>query len=90
MSKGANSQKTLIKIGELNKMDSIEDIREKAQNKDIPCEVCEGETVRTAITYNGIKICHNCMDFFHVQAKLNNRTWEKEIDYQTKYLCNGE
>ena len=62
---------------------------EKVQNKDIPCEICERDIVRTAITYNGIKICHNCMIFFHTQAKLNNRTWEEEIDHQTKYRSNG-
>ena len=68
--------------------DKMKADREKAQNKDIPCEICERDIVRTAITYNGIKICHNCMNFFHTQAKLNNRTWEEEIDHQTKYRSN--
>lgn len=63
--------------------------QERAQNKEIPCEICEREIVRTAITYNGIKICHNCMNFFKTQAKFNNRTWEEEINYQTKYLNNS-
>lgn len=54
-----------------------------------PCNVCERDIVRTAITVNGIKICHNCLKFFQYQAKLNNRTWEEELEYQTKYMVEG-
>lgn len=57
-----------------------------AREEDKPCNVCDRDIVRTAITYNGIKICHSCLKFFKYQAKLNNRTWEEEIDYQTKYM----
>ena len=60
--------------------------REKATNPEIPCGICENTHVRTAITYHGIKVCHSCMEFLKKQSKLNGRTWEEEISYQTKRL----
>ena len=60
--------------------------KEKATNQNIPCGICENTNVRTAITYNGVKVCHECMEFLKKQSELNGRTWEDEISYQTKLL----
>lgn len=55
-------------------------------NSQKPCDVCESDIVRTAVTVNKIKICHNCLKFFHYQAKLNKRTFAQEVQYQTNYI----
>ena len=60
--------------------------RDKATNPEIPCGICENTHVRTAITYNGIKVCHSCMEFIRVQSELNGTTWDEEINHQMKRL----
>lgn len=52
------------------------------------CNICERDIVRTAITYDKVKICHSCLKFLKVQGKLNNRTWEKEVKFQSAYINN--
>lgn len=52
------------------------------------CNICERDIVRTAITYDKVKICHSCLKFIKVQAKLNNRTWEEEVKFQSAYINN--
>ena len=51
------------------------------------CDICV-PTKRGALKVNGVIICHECIRFFENLGKINNRTTNEEINYQTLYIAN--
>jgi len=49
------------------------------------CQICVPEN-RSAITVNGITMCHKCLSFFDNLSRTNRRTPMAEIEYQTAWI----
>ena len=45
---------------------------------------------RSAVTVNGVSICHECLSFIENLAKCNNRDRFDELEYQTKRLAENK
>jgi len=49
------------------------------------CQVCDSDK-KSALKFNGVEFCHECLSFFENLAKCNSRSTMDEIDHQTKYM----
>ena len=52
------------------------------------CDVCDEHDAKSAVEENGVKICHECLEFFKSLSRLNNRDWNEEVSFQTEYIKN--